>query len=335
MLPSTSVAGNNFNLLRLFAAFLVLYGHGHALHQVQLRTVLSHELGLFIFFCISGYLIAASWKNDANITRFLWRRSLRIFPGLIVVTVLSVFILGPLVTTLSIGEYFDHGMTFDYLKNITLKIYYELPGVFNSNPYPNSVNGSLWTLPLEFALYLSIMIFGMVYHNAKVTSLVVFISCILMSVSWNFFEFEALHFYRLDVKNLFIMGGYFWGGAVIYHWQLTRYFSTTSFAIVLFIGIFMRQWPSMYAPFLYFILPFLVICFGAMRSEKLEIFNRADYSYGLYIYAFPTQQTLIYLWPELTLMLSIMLTFVVTMILSVISWHVIEKPALSFKPKRV
>ena len=64
------------------------------------------------------------------------------------------------------------------------------------------------------------------------------------------------------------------------------------------------------------------------------IFNRADYSYGLYIYAFPVQQTLIYIFPQWPLWLSIGACLVITVLLAALSWHLLEKPLLGFKPQR-
>jgi len=326
--------GNNFNLLRLFSAFLVLYGHGHMLHQVPLNTDLSHVLGLYIFFTISGFLIASSWSNDPNVVRYFVRRSWRIFPALIVVILLTVLVLGPLISTLSSDEYFNHPVTHQYLKNIFLRIYYELPGVFNENLYPNSVNGSLWTLPIEFSLYMSIVIIGVLIPNGRLSSALLFGVCLSLTLLGPTLSSDAIFIYGFELKELFVLGGFFGAGAVIYHWNISRYFSVTSFAIVLIVGVFMRQWPSFFAVFVYFMVPFLVICFGSMSSGRLDFFNRADYSYGLYIYAFPVQQTILHLFPELSMFWSISSTFFVTIVFAIFSWHCIEKPALAYKPKR-
>ena len=129
----THQESNQFNFLRFFAAFLVFFGHGYVLIGSHPNTVLTHSLGVYIFFAISGYLISMSWDKDPSLIRFFIRRSTRIFPALIVCILLSVFILGPVLTTLTIKEYFSNYATLFYLSNIFLFVSYYLPGVFEHN----------------------------------------------------------------------------------------------------------------------------------------------------------------------------------------------------------
>ena len=84
------------------------------------ELALTHGLGLFIFFSISGYLISMSWDMDPSLKRYFIKRALRIFPALIVVVLLSVFVLGPLLTTWSLKDYFNSPSLSMYLKNIFL-----------------------------------------------------------------------------------------------------------------------------------------------------------------------------------------------------------------------
>src|SRR5947208_1034364 len=89
---------NNFEQLRLFAAVLVVYGHSYALTGAQAPGFAANSvstLGVKIFFCISGYLVAQSWIRDPSLPRYLTRRALRIFPALAVVVLVSTFLLGP------------------------------------------------------------------------------------------------------------------------------------------------------------------------------------------------------------------------------------------------
>ena len=80
---------NNLTALRWFAAGLVLYGHAFVFlglpEPLFLQWASMGPLGVYIFFAISGYLVAQSWQRDPSLPRFLAKRILRIFPGLLVI----------------------------------------------------------------------------------------------------------------------------------------------------------------------------------------------------------------------------------------------------------
>src|SRR5689334_3389618 len=112
---------NAFDVLRLFAALTVIFGHafrltgeiGPSFAGTGVATT-----GVKVFFVISGYLVAQSWMRDPNPARFLRRRLLRIMPGLVAVVALTAFVLGPLVTRLPLPAYFADARTLLYLANI-------------------------------------------------------------------------------------------------------------------------------------------------------------------------------------------------------------------------
>ncbi|MBQ1763654.1 MAG: acyltransferase, partial [Aquincola sp.] len=54
-----------------------------------------------------------------------------------------------------------------------------------------------------------------------------------------------------------------------------------------------------------------------------------DYSYGVYIYAFPVQQAVTALQPQIGLGTHIAVSTLFTLVLAVLSWHAVEKPALA------
>ena len=106
---------------------------------------------------------------------------MRVYPGLLVVLLLTVLVLGPAFTTLSLGAYFSDRGTLLYLpRNLTLKwLQYDLPGVFLNNPYPAAVNGSLWTLFYEaFVCYGMVAVVGVLG---------------LMRRSWSFAAFLGVY----------------------------------------------------------------------------------------------------------------------------------------------
>ena len=86
--------------------------------------------------------------------------------------------------------------------------------------------------------------------------------------------------------------------------------------------------------------PYYLLCNPAFHNFYLSFLPGAlnhfskygDFSYGIYIYAYPVQQTLIFfLGPEIGLPLMVFLSFICTLPLAVLSWYVIEKKALAFK----
>jgi peptidoglycan/LPS O-acetylase OafA/YrhL len=157
---------NNFNLLRFFAASLVLLFHcyaliGHHVSELPFPTVVGFmDLGLIgvaIFFAISGFLIAQSVTRSRSILAYVEARVLRIMPALVLATAFCVFIVGPTATTLPQAEYWRDAATWRYFfHTIALGPQWYLPGVFEGIAYPGAVSGSLWTIPVEVWCYVVI-----------------------------------------------------------------------------------------------------------------------------------------------------------------------------------
>lgn len=159
---------NRLDFIRFVAALMVIYVHSFPLGQGE--NVLTPEpfqvllnldagtIGVGIFFIISGFLVTASMERSRSTSTYLKARLLRIYPGLLGVVLLSMFLLGPLMTRLSLSSYFTHPDTWGYLRVLALvKTSYFLPGVFETNVFPYAVNGSLWTLFFETAFYLFVL----------------------------------------------------------------------------------------------------------------------------------------------------------------------------------
>jgi peptidoglycan/LPS O-acetylase OafA/YrhL len=109
------------------------------------------------FFALSGFLVAGSLERN-DIPSFLTLRAIRIYPALACEAILSAFILGPLVTSWSLGDYFSHQSFLNYLWNIIGYVHFTLPGVFDSNPGGPKVNQQLWTIPYELECYAAIAV---------------------------------------------------------------------------------------------------------------------------------------------------------------------------------
>jgi len=148
---------NNFDFVRLLAATLVFLSHQHVLtghgELLLLPGLSAGAVGVGVFFAVSGFLVTQSWMRDPHLVRFAVKRLLRIWPGLAVAVFLTVFVVGSAATSLPLGDFLSSRATYDYFNILRFKIYYVLPGVFEGNPYPRGVNGSLWTIPIEVQWY--------------------------------------------------------------------------------------------------------------------------------------------------------------------------------------
>lgn len=330
---------NNLDLIRLFAAFLVMYSHSFKLmgksEPVFLSWTILGPLGVYIFFTISGYLIARSWDSDPHLFRYFVRRSLRIFPALIVCTVLSILVLGPFVTTLSLDQYFYSPALRRYWLNIFLNISYYLPGVFEHNHVPSAVNGSLWSLPVEFFMYVVVAGIGLLFRNSRWAYLA--LSCVFSVgyLAWVYSGPEALLFYATDLRLVPMTGIYFVVGACLYKFGLQRFLSVSTVTTAFILLLCLEPWPMASTIASWLLLPWIVMGFGLSYSKTMgRLVKSGDYSYGVYIYAFPVQQIVAQFFPQVDMASYLVMTIVPTLALAILSWHFIERPMLALKPTR-
>lgn len=327
---------NNLTFVRLFAALLVIYSHAFDFLDLPKPLFLGYHtlgpLGVWVFFAVSGYLVAQSWEHDPHMGRFLLRRALRIFPALAVCIALTVLLLGPAVTSLPLADYFQHPATTGYFTNVALYITYYLPGVFEQNRIPNAVNGSLWSLPAEFAMYLGLAIFS---WGRKIRLGWWCIAGLLAALNlyWLPTASEMLVIYRTDMRQLVICGIYFWVGVLYQQYRVDRLFNMTSAMLAMLIWISLTRWPTAFVVGGWFLLPFIVLSFGLTTQSPLAKLTRFDYSYGVYIYAFPIQQTVVLFFPQLNVWTHTLVAIGLTLPLAAASWHFVEKTALRLKPK--
>lgn len=326
-----SITSNNFDFLRLAAAYLVLLSHQFALAGRDEQGIGVNSLGglgVAIFFSISGYLVAQSWVRDPSVWRFLAKRVLRIWPGLIAVTAAAALLLGPLVSTLPLDQYFLSPQTWDFFRTLKLTIRYELPGVFSTNPYANAVNGSLWTLPIEFRCYLILMVLGLIGLFRHRYLLLI---CAIAFAVYVFVIDNAQYSYHRNLKYEF--GAFFFYGACLHcfrdFWMSrmkTMLLAAGTGATALFVV------GQEYAA-LFLVLPALVVFFGEKSTPWIRHAGRfGDFSYGVYIYAFPVQQTVVFLTANsLPIWSALAISTTITIALAFLSWHLIESPALHLK----
>ncbi len=340
MTPSPNA--NNFDFVRLAAASMVVISHSFNLLGADdpftrmIGQVSLGQLGVYIFFTLSGYLITMSLFRSRDLKTYFLKRSLRIFPALLADILISVFIWGALVTALPLATYFSHPETYLYLKNVALyDIHFTLPGVFETNVFPRYVNGSLWTLPYEFICYIGVaVLFSFGLLGARQRALVIYL--LLMTGGLVFFSygFEQARFpgTTVNFESLFNLASFFGAGTLFYLYGEKIVFRS-SVAVTLFVlwAVSFRLGAGLNMS--YVCLPYLLFWF--VFEAKIRLHNAGkygDFSYGIYIYSFPVQQTIIYYTNgSLRAWQMILLSFAGTLPLAAFSWFVVEKKAIKLK----
>jgi peptidoglycan/LPS O-acetylase OafA/YrhL len=330
---------DNFDAIRLIAALVVLYGHSFPLTGSVLPTIFGNEvasIAVKVFFVISGYLVIESWRRDPVVGRYLLRRILRIFPGLVTNILLCTFLLGPIVSNLPLGEYLRSPLVPRYLENMILRPASLLPGVFHTVPYPDAVNGSLWTLPVEFAMYLICPLIVLRGKGQKNRTL---IGCVLMC---------AVSLYLVRIEPYKVSGNH--GKAILDALNVIPYFLLgAAWRIVAPQSVFNLQAALLaisaltlipgdgvtYELALYLVLPYAILSLSIAKPALLGWTSRfGDLSYGVYIYAFPVQQTVaLYFHTSRQPHFNSLLSTLPTLLLAAASWHFIEKRFISLKPR--
>ncbi|MEM8561707.1 MAG: acyltransferase [Pseudomonadota bacterium] len=349
-MPSTPLQhDNNINTLRFLGALFVLWGHTFALCYgpgggkgfitTLIRPFTGYSAGLpgvgiGLFFVLSGYLVCKSYLNRNNLFVYIEARILRIYPALWVNLLLAVLVLGPLVTSLDLHEYFTHPRTWKYLThNMWLypDIFHRLPGVFADNPRLG-VNGSLWTLPIEVRMYIIVAVLGLCGMLAQrlVFNIVAFGIVVFYLVAPD-------HFFLLEKLGHERFGLYFLLGALFYiNRQSIPLNSAGLIVLSLVLGCLYvpDTRPSFFNPVYALWFAYLTLYVAFHPKLKLpDLGKYGDFSYGLYLYAFPiTQVFILILGPEHP-WLILPLVFFATLAMAVCSWYLIEKPALALKGK--
>jgi peptidoglycan/LPS O-acetylase OafA/YrhL len=332
-------AGDGFGLLRIAAALMVIETHAFPLvgtpeprwHQGGVDVVFG-SFAVPIFFVISGYLVLASWQRDPNPARFILRRVARIWPGLFVMLVVTTFLMGPLITTRSLGTYLSDPWTGGYLLgNMFLLPVYSLPGVFEHNLY-HGVNGSLWTLPIEVTAYAGILVIGRILLAGTWPSLVRRVGTVLMALVA---VCGALAFVRVPVfpvLDYFLdqpFFNFFFFGCLLYACR-----DRIPLRWPLFAGAAVGFVASLFVGYMAPVYPLLAYCVIFLSTRRGALANRltsfGDPSYGIYIYGYPVQQLLVFLKLAPNGWILFIEASALAIALGYLSWHLVESRALAF-----
>lgn len=334
---------NNFDGLRLVFALCVLYAHAYAfapagepIFRLTDGLISLSRLAVNGFFVISGFLVWRSLLASAGPVDYLRKRSLRIFPALILVVLLTVGLLGPLETMLSAKAYWSHPDTWSYALNPVWMLQgglrYALPGVFEASP-TEAVNVSLGTIPYELFLYAALLPAWWLRGRSQLltgTLVLVFAITCLPPV-------RALHgevpWTQFTLQEITLVAPYFLGGCVVARFRVERWLGRPAVLLGLVLLIVALTWTGGYRAFQHIWLPPLVIALAYIPLPAMWSVQRlGDVSYGTYLAGWPVQQLLF-----THIGLSGAGLFLASVLLAGAygwaSWHGLEKRALALKQR--
>jgi peptidoglycan/LPS O-acetylase OafA/YrhL len=328
---------NNFNFIRVLAATAVIFAHsyalsGHAGEEPLLRwtDAATHfgTLGVTIFFVISGFLVSKSFTGRANLVAFAAARILRIYPGLIAATLFSAALAGALSTTPWRDFLFDsQTLRFVVSDSIGWHVLFFLPGAFADNPFPRAVNGSLWTIPIELRMYVGCAIAGVLTLLARrfLFNAVAFAGVMIFAMRPDWFVFVSDVPDAAPLALAFVLGAFAW---VNRDWIAL---SPLAAAIGLLL-LAVNPGDIIRGPLFELLVAYALLTFALHPMVRFASFNRVgDYSYGLYLYAYPIQQAIVHAQPNIGTLTLFAEAFALTLAAAICSWHGIEKPALDLK----
>jgi peptidoglycan/LPS O-acetylase OafA/YrhL len=343
-MPSTIAAllhgrDNNFNLIRFLAASAVIVDHSFALVAPEQTARAAFDIGSLevgriavdVFFIVSGFLVTRSAMTRPTVLDYGVARFMRLFPALFVTCVAIAFVLGPLVTSVSLHDYFADPRPWLFVPVTASLITHSmtLPGVYDTLPVSGVIDQPLWTLRYESFCYILLALFALA---GMLTTRFRAIACLLLVfAAYGFVTFATdwREIPAIDSTARFILG-FFLGGSLYVFADKIRL--NLGAAILFGAAAWLLHGTPIFEAALRLAMAYGLIWFALVPGGILRDFNRVgDYSYGLYILCFPIQQAFVLLDPAITPFALLISSFPAVLGFAVLSWHFVEHPALHSK----
>lgn len=326
---------NNFNLIRFVAATLVIWTHAFGLlDRTSFEPVFralhlgAGDLGVDIFFVLSGFLVSKSWDGK-TLSQFAWARFTRIYPGLWLSILATVLVAALFFADEPATRFLTSGPTIAYLAhNATM-----LPTIGSRMTLPHAIayqggkfNLALWTLPYELEMYGVLALMG-VTVGLRAPYVGALAALGVVGVLLN--KVGGAHLMSINRGRFLYL---FFVGSFAYTLRRHIPLRTWLAAILVCVIALTLALTNRYAirqAVLLAALPYLLLWCGLVPRGILRLWNRfGDYSYGMYIYGCPVQIALIATGTTTTSGANFLLAMLIAVLVAAISWHLLEKRAL-------
>jgi peptidoglycan/LPS O-acetylase OafA/YrhL len=337
-LNATNGRPSGFDYLRLGLAVSVVivhsvrttYGVDSELWTTAFRPFVRAIIPMF--FALSGFLVAGSLERSKTTLTFIGLRLIRIYPALAVEVALSAFLIGMAVTAFPVTTYFQDPLFLKYLLNVIGDIHYNLPGVFENNPIPKTVNAQLWTVPVELLCYMALTV--LVLLGGVQRKILIPLAALGLALAHLVLRLYTDHWQFPNPGGVFgntLLVVCFLAGVSLYLFRDKIVWSTRMFAGALIASI----------PLLWFVpfgdypgvltIAYVTVYLGLTNARRLSLIKGADYSYGMYLYGYVIQQLFVYLAAPRFWWVNVLVCVPASALFAAFSWHFIEKPAQNLR----
>ena len=316
---------NNFTILRLGLALMVVLGHFKAF------------VGLFspdwpfsysataveCFFVVSGFLVTHSFDRDPDLGRFFIRRVCRIYPLYFVVIVVQSLVLASLAPG---GVEGNLAATARYLAaNAVFANFadHDIGGVMSGLVDP-SLNASLWTLKIEFGFYLILpFLWKAIQRWGLVVVAVLFVASVAFQLGMNAADQPLL------AKQLPGQLHYFLLGILGYKYQHRFKFDRRlGLVAAILSGVAMTLLMHLRIPVIYPLTVAAFVMFVAFSTPRVRL--TLDISYGVYLLHAPIIQLSLLFGLYRPGWDGVALTVGTVLLLAAVAERFIEAPGIAF-----
>lgn len=343
---------NNFDLIRLFAAFQVALLHSieHLAIDVRfpwLTAVIGMFPGVPIFFFVSGFLISRSFERNPRVNEFAVNRVLRIYPALLVCLALSI------ASVAATGYFHEHAVALGPLfawiaAQVSIAQFFN-PGFLRSYGV-GVLNGSLWTISVELQFYVLIPVIyaalGPRLANRRVANAILLAMIAVFMLANRVYmwgmprdhgvrAFDIIGVTFIPWVYMFLFGLLFQRNAELLH-RVAHGRFLPFLAVYCFACWCAKSWlgwgfGNSLQPVLFLMLCFLIFS-AAYSNDTLSdrLLKRNDISYGIYIYHMPVINFLLAVGLGAS-GVRLLIALGTTVALAALSWVLIERPALALK----
>ena len=293
----------NLDFIRYLLSIAVIIAHINILAGYDFYFPVTSFEAVGGFFALSGFLMYPNYMRHNNVLRYTRQRARRILPPYFLIVILCAFSFVT-ISSCSASGYFLSREWWKYLiSNLTFLNWLQpsLPGVFEGSEYfEPAVNGSLWTMKVEWCLYFSVPLFVWLLCRLPFSKKNLCICIILLSIAYRIgftylYDLTDKKIYEILARQIFGQLAYFYCGMYIYFCKesIARHYLIVLAAGIILYAISSINWISqcLFNPMA---IAAIIMSTGFLPYNINFLNKIPNISYEMYLFHYPFIQLSVY-----------------------------------------